>query len=83
MQARSALGYGTRPMNEVNAGKATIVGSDGTAYRSDGSQGGGGRSIGELHVHLAGIFDVTDKRGLRRVAEALRDEMIELERAYR
>lgn len=72
---------GDSRMAALNAGRAEIVPHG--ASPSTGTGSGGSGRIGELHVHIAGTFDFTDRRGLRRAAEALRDELVELERSYR
>lgn len=79
INAMSSQQYGDRRMGAVNAGTADVRAPGDPGYRAPGVAGPG-MSIGQLHVHLEGNWDLTQPQTGRRLAETLQEWLIKLQR---
>jgi hypothetical protein len=75
--------YGAGAMSTINSGRLPTGGH--SATRDGGvtitpTAGGATISVGQLHVHVKGIFDLTNKGEIRRLGLQLREVILGLER---
>jgi hypothetical protein len=91
IKGSSSAKYGDYKMAAVNDGRAFITvpgprpaarfaGGDGLSQRSTDGEG---VSIGQLHVHVAGIVDFTQPGAADRVAKPIQQAILKLERSRR
>lgn len=98
IKAASSMMYGDQAMKDLNDGLATVITRSGRRIEGragGGSMADGGTptvtatrtgatiSVGDLHVHVTGMFDMTKPGEMRRMAVELRKQLVALEREYR
>jgi hypothetical protein len=69
--------YGAGVMDVINSGRLPTATEGGSALKL---QGGAAVSVGQLHLHFEGTWDLTNPQQLRSVGSKIRDVIIKLDR---
>lgn len=97
VNALASSKYGDEAMRALNAGTALVTlpedrpRSHGATWMGDGAPAGvsvtptangATVTVGQLHVHIQGVFDLTKPMEMRRLGQRLREVLIQLDREH-